>query len=57
MSEAGKLSVSDWTMIVLDALRLPGEGLDEAVQRILTDGLAYQRRLDEKYAEQAARER
>jgi hypothetical protein len=52
MTEAADLTVSNWTVTVLDALRLPGESLEEAIERILTDGLEYQRRLDEKYTEQ-----
>jgi hypothetical protein len=51
MSGTQELMVSDWTATVLDALRLPGESFDEAIERLLTDGLAYQRRLDEKYGE------
>jgi hypothetical protein len=54
MSEPVELSLSDWTVTVLDALRLPGESLEEAIGRLLVDGLAYQRRLDEKFAQQAA---
>ena len=54
MSEPVELSLSDWTVTVLDALRLPGESLEEAIERLLLDALAYQRRLDEKVAQQAA---
>ena len=46
MSDSAQLTVSEWTLTVLDALRLRGESLEEAVNRVLTEGLAYQQRLN-----------